>query len=129
MTDIEVLSGHFHKTLISFCDEMISQYKKPAFVMTRVVLPTLSAKFIFSRINNILPTLKKIVETRDTTLYKDIEGKFGEMDLAVNATISLIDEGEVDKDNEDAIWKWVESFVLFTEKYNELVAASGSGSV
>ena len=124
--EIEVLSAHFHKTLMSFCDEMIASYKKPAFVMTRVILPTLSANFIFGRINNVLPTLRKIVETRDTTLYKEIEGKFGEMDLAVNATISLIDEGEVEKENEDAIWKWVESFVLFTDKYNELVAASST---
>lgn len=120
MSDLENICNHFHKILTEFCDEMIASYKKPAFVMTRVMLPSISSEFIFNKINKVLPTLQKIVETRDTSLYRDIEGQFGEMDMAINATIQLIDEKEIDKDNVEVIWKWVETFVLFTKKYNEL---------
>lgn len=122
MSDIEILSKNFHANMTNFCDEMVSTYKKPAFVVTRVVLPGISSKFIFGRINNVLPTLKKIHETRDVTLYNEIEGKFGEMDMAINATIELLEEGNIDEENTNAIWAWVGSFILYTEKYNELIA-------
>jgi hypothetical protein len=124
MADIDFICDKFHSNLITFCDEMISLYGDSAFVVTRVMLPRISSQFIFGRINKVLPTLEKIVDTRDTSKYDSIKGQFGDMDLAINATISRIDGDTMSEDDKNVVWEWINSFVMFTKKYNELVAAS-----
>ena len=124
MADIDIICDKFHSNLITFCDEMISLYGDSAFVVTRVMLPRISSQFIFGRINKVLPTLQEIVDTRDTSKYDNIKGQFGDMDLAINATISRIDGDTMSEDEKNVVWEWINSFVMFTKKYNELVAAS-----
>jgi len=124
MADIDIICDKFHSNLITFCDEMISLYGDSAFVVTRVMLPRISSQFIFGRINKVLPTLQEIVDTRDTSKYNSIKGQFGDMDLAINATIYRIDGDTMSEDDKNVVWEWINSFVMFTKKYNELVAAS-----
>jgi len=124
MADIDIICEKFHSNLITFCDEMISLYGDSAFVVTRVMLPRISSQFIFGRINKVLPTLQEIVDTRDTSKYNSIKGQFGDMDLAINATIYRIDGDTMSEDDKNVVWEWINSFVMFTKKYNELVAAS-----
>ena len=111
MADIDIICEKFHSNLITFCDEMISLYGDSAFVVTRVMLPRISSQFIFGRINKVLPTLQKIVDTRDTSKYDSIKGQFGDMDLAINATISRIDGDTMSEDDKNVIWEWINSFV------------------
>jgi hypothetical protein len=70
-------------------------------------------------IKNILPD-KAIIKARDQKFFTEGNNLFGLLGPEKAANLRKIWKSpKLDKDDREVIWKWIDSFVFFIEKYQK----------
>jgi len=122
MNPIRILA-QFKSSLISFMDELITLLPDESdFIIGRMfisdsvniedVIKAFSLK-IYENDN----LLKKMIKTRDESFFlkNNVFSYFG--DSKVNKFKDIWMQGRLDQEDKDTIWKWVDIFVVLTNKY------------
>lgn len=125
MSEIEILKK-FKDTVISFLDELISQFPEEAdLVIFRIFLkdrvPIVEVIKYFVR--KVLP-LKKMIEDRDEdfflnkcTLMEDINNQ--NTKGKINHFKKLWRSKTLDDEDKEVVWQWFDIFVTLSEKYQK----------
>jgi hypothetical protein len=134
MSEIQVLK-EFKNNLISFFDELIDQFPEMGdLVMVRIFLKdqisTKDVIEIFSfQINKNEQQIRKIIKERNEQFFLEENNFF---DSITNTSINdgtknkvskfqnIWRSNRLDAEDKETIWKWIESFVYLTDKYNKL---------
>lgn len=134
MSEIQVLK-EFKNNLISFFDELIDQFPEMGdLVMVRIFLKDQIAIKdvieIFSvQINKNEQQIRKIIKERNEQFFLEENNFF---DSITNTSINdgtknkvskfqnIWRSNRLDTEDKETIWKWIESFVYLTDKYNKL---------
>jgi len=122
VNDTRVLA-EFKSSLITFFDELISQFpSEPDLVIARIVLkdqvPIKDVVDEFNlKINMEDGLLKKMVKERNETFFLehnifDYLGKD-----KVNNFKKLWRSGNLDDEDKEVVWKWIDSFIFLGDKY------------
>jgi len=106
------LVTYFKNQTILFLDELIDQFpSEPELIYGRLYIETqVSAKDLIDQfIDNVLPHQEKISKRDEEVLHelKDTE-YFSKLDSIW---------GNINDENRDVIWKWLNAFVLIANKY------------
>ena len=129
MSEIEVLT-EFKSQLLRFFDELIAQFPQEGdLVVIRVFLanqiPIKNAMDIFNhKINTNDQELKKMIKTHNESFFIDhsLFDKLGK-DKVIHFK-KLWQSGQLDKEDKEIIWKWIETFVYLSEKYAKCINKS-----
>ena len=127
MSEIEILK-QFKNSLISFLDELIVQFPEEGdivifriFVKDRIIISSIMNYFV----QKILP-LKKMVDERDEdfflnhcSIFEDINNDTQKN--KVNKFKKLGRSNCLDEDDRIVIWKWFDSFMFLSEKYQKIL--------
>ena len=127
MSEIEILK-QFKNSLISFLDELIVQFPEEGdivifriFVKDRIIISNIMNYFV----QKILP-LKKMVDERDEdfflnhcSIFEDINNDTQKN--KVNKFKKLWRSNCLDEDDRIVIWKWFDSFMFLSEKYQKIL--------
>lgn len=127
MSEIEILK-QFKNSLISFLDELIVQFPEEGdivifriFVKDRIIISSIMNYFV----QKILP-LKKMVDERDEdfflnhcSIFEDINNDTQKN--KVNKFKKLWRSNCLDEDDRIVIWKWFDSFMFLSEKYQKIL--------
>lgn len=125
--DTEILK-EFKKALISFIDELIATFPQESdFVVLRIFFndqfPIKDVVNIFNtKINQNDQQLKKMIKDRNEVFFLehnifDVLGK-----SKVNHFKRLWRSDQLDDQDKEIIWKWIDSFVYLGEKYMKCLA-------
>lgn len=129
MSEIEILKK-FKDTVISFLDELISQFPQEAdLVIFRIFLkdrvPIVDVINYFVR--KVLP-LKNMVESRNEdfflnncTLMEDINNQ--KTKGRVNHFKKLWRSETLDDEDKEVVWQWFDIFITLSEKYQKNILA------
>ena len=127
MSEIEILK-QFKNSLISFLDELIVQFPLEGdivifriFVKDQIIISNIMNYFV----QKILP-LKKMVDERDEdfflnhcSLFEDIQND--NQKNKVSKFKKLWRSNCLDEDDRIVIWKWFDSFMFLSEKYQKFL--------
>ena len=122
MSDINILSI-LKTSLISFVDELIGQFpQEPDLIILRIFLKDqvpiqdVMNKFIYA-INKEDQKIKNEIKERNDLVF--LKNEIFES-ISKTKTINfakLWKSDTLDKGDKDTIWRWIDSFVLLSEKY------------
>lgn len=122
MSEIEVLT-EFKNGLISFFDELIDQFPSEGdLVIIRIFLndqvPIMDVINIFNhKINANEGELRKMVKDRNQNFFLEHD-VFDQLDKnKVNHFKRLWRSDQLDDDDRQVIWRWVDSFIYLGDKY------------
>ena len=131
MSEIEILQ-QFKNSLISFLDELIVQFdQEPDLVIFRIFLkdrvPIVDVMKYF--MYKILP-FKSMVNNRNEDFFlnhysfmEDLQ-KDKEKKEKINHFKKLWRSGRLDDEDKSIVWKWFDSFMFLTEKYQKSIQCS-----
>lgn len=124
MSEIDVLT-QFKTGIITFIDELINQFPEEGdFVILRIFMkdrvPIVDV--INSFVIKILPLKKMIIEQNEDFFLNhcQIFDNFDGGDQKVNHFKKLWRSGRLDDEDKEIVWKWFESFISLTEKYQKI---------
>ena len=126
MSEIEVLR-EFKNGLISFFDELIDQFPEEGdLVIIRIFLndqiPIKDAMDIFNyKINTEDQKLRKMVKDRNESFFLDHNVFDGLGKDKVNHFKRLWRSGRLDNEDKLVVWRWIDSFLYLSDKYNKVV--------
>jgi hypothetical protein len=130
--DIQILQ-QFKKQLISFFDELISQFPEEAdLVLIRIFLndqmPIKDVMDVFIRkINGESSTIREMIKNRNESFFIENNSVFQEISkMKVNHFKKLWMSGRLDAEDKKIVWKWVDSFLYLSDKY---VASVGANTI
>ena len=129
--DIDVLL-QFKKGLISFFDELISQFPdEPDLVLIRIFFnDQVSIKDVMEQFILILITVKDKIERRDESFFLENNSLFQQLTKSkVNHFKKLWRSGRLDHHDKEVVWKWIDSFIYLAGKYKGYSAPSPTPSV
>lgn len=123
LNDTRVLE-EFKRSLITFFDELITQFPTEAdLVIARIFLndqvPIKDVMDAFNlKINMEDCLLKKMVKERNESFFLEynVFDSLGQKDK-INHFKRLWRSGNLDIEDKEVVWKWVESFVYLADKY------------
>lgn len=125
MTNTEVLI-QFKSGLITFIDELINQFPEETdFVLLRIYLKNQYPieKVMNMFIMKILP-LKEMVVQRNENFFLNhchiLDISTTNDEKKVNHFKKLWRADRLDDDDKQIVWKWFDSFIFLTEKYQKL---------
>ena len=122
MNPIRILA-QFKSSLISFMDELITLLPDESdfiigrmFISDSVNIEDVIKAFSLKIYQND-DLLKKMIKTRDESFFlkNNVFSYFG--DSKVNKFKDIWIQGRLDQEDKDTIWKWVDIFVVLTDKY------------
>lgn len=122
MNPIRILA-QFKSSLISFMDELITLLPDESdfiigrmFISDSVNIEDVIKAFSLKIYEND-DLLKKMIKTRDESFFlkNNVFSYFG--DSKVNKFKDIWIQGRLDQEDKDTIWKWVDIFVVLTDKY------------
>lgn len=125
MSEIQVLT-EFKTGLISFFDELIDQFPQEGdLVMIRIFLkdqiPIEDVMNIFSNaINKENGKLKKMIKDRNEIFFLENNIFDSISKTKVVHFKKLWRSGSLDEEDKKVVWRWVDSFVYLSEKYNKI---------
>jgi hypothetical protein len=126
MSEIEVLS-EFKTQLLAFFDELIGQFPREGdLVVARLFLAnqiqTKDAMEIFiHKMNTNEQELKKMVKTRNELLFLE-HSLFDNLGKdKVTHFKKLWRSGQLDDEDKQVIWNWIDAFVYLSDKYIKAV--------
>ena len=124
MSEINILSV-FKTSLISFVDELIGQFpQEPDLIILRIFLKDqvpiqdVMNKFIYA-INKEDQKIKNEIKERNDMVF--LKNEIFET-ISKTKTINfgkLWKSDTLDKGDKETIWRWIDSFVLLSEKYTK----------
>lgn len=125
MSEIEVLSG-FKRNLISFLDDLIDQFpEEPDIVVARIFIadqiPIKEAmeEFVLKLVADD-NKLKKMIKKRDEEFFLANNPFEAISENKFNHFARIWRSDALDEENKDVMWRWVDSFVYFGDKYMKL---------
>jgi hypothetical protein len=131
MSNIIILD-QFKKQLISFFDELISQFPEaPELVILRILfkdqipIEEVMKKFVYK-----LVVVRELIKNRDETFFLENNTFFSFTSKEnVNSLKKLWRSNKMDAEDKLTVWKWMDSFVYLADKYaknleNAAIAAS-----
>lgn len=105
-----------HKTLVAFLDELVDMFPKEGdFVALRIMIKDqVPVTSIVNHFKKSLIPEKEVIEKRDTKFFdKNVLFKsFGDSQFQKFRRLFF----SLDADDQEAIWKWLDAFVVLTEK-------------
>lgn len=126
MSEIEILK-QFKRSLISFLDELISQFPKEGdlvmfriFLKDRIEIVTIMNLFVLK----ILP-FQKMIEERNEDFFLNHCSIFnsikGEKQSKVHKFKKLWRSSSLDSEDRRIVWEWFDSFIFLSQKYQNCV--------
>lgn len=125
MSELQVLT-EFKTGLISFFDELIDQFPQEGdLVMIRIFLkdqiPIEDVVNIFSNaINKDNGKLKKMIKDRNEIFFLENNIFDSISKTKVVHFKKLWRSGSLDEEDKKVVWRWIDSFVYLSEKYNKI---------
>jgi hypothetical protein len=125
MSEIQILT-EFKNGLITFFDELIEQFPcEGDLVMIRIFLKDqINITDVINIFTNIInkdeQKLKKMIKERNEHFF--LENNIFES-FSKNKVLhfkKLWRSGALDADDKKVVWKWIDSFVFLSDKYNKL---------
>ena len=122
MSDKQQILKTFKSTLISFIDELISQYPNDSeliliriFLKDQIPIQSIMNEFLLK-----LNTYKPMIEKKDDAVFEDDDFlTFGQQSGLTNLK-KLWKANNIDDEDKDIIWEWLNSFVFLCEKYQKI---------
>lgn len=124
MAETQILI-QFKNSLISFIDELIEQFpQEPDLIILRIFLKDqipiedVMTKFTYT-INKNDQELKKYITERNEYVFLESDVFDG---IAKSKSINfkkLWRSGNLDSEEKETVWKWVDSFVKLSDLYNK----------
>ena len=117
---LNIIITEFHKNLINFLDELIEQFPHNKYFLTarihvKDVIPITSVINYF--IQYILP-YKEYISKRDAEFFMNNTEFYNKFDKdMINDFKKLWRSNQLDKEDRQILWKWIDSFVYLLEKY------------
>lgn len=137
MSEIQVLK-EFKNNLISFFDELIDQFPEMGdlvmmriFLKDQILIKDVVEMFSF-QLNKNEQQIRKIIKERneqffleennffDGLINTNNEGCGNGVKNKVSKFQNIWRSNRLDKEDKETIWKWIDSFVFLTDKYNKL---------
>lgn len=119
-SEIEILS-EFKKQLLAFFDELIAQFPREGdlviirlFIATQIAIKDVMTNFIH-KLNTKDNELRKIIKARNDTFF--LEHNVFDTTNTHNQLKKLWISGQLDKEDKEVIWKWMDTFVFLADKY------------
>ena len=129
MSEFHVLK-EFKNNLISFFDELIDQFPDIGeLVMIRIFLKDqvdiiYIIESVSYQINKCDQHIRKIIKERNEEFFLEennfFDGLFPKKSDKVLKFKTIWRSNSLDKEDKETIWKWIDSFVYLTDKYNKL---------
>jgi len=131
MSEIHVLK-EFKNNLISFFDELIDQFPDLGeLVMIRIFLNDQViikdvVESVSYQINKNDQMIRKIVRDRNEEFFLEENNFFNGLSVSSSKQDKVLKfqtiwrSNRLDKEDKDTIWKWIDSFVFLTDKYNKM---------
>ena len=109
-----------HKTLVSFLDELIDMFPKEGdFVALRIMIKDqIPVTSIVSHFRNSMLPERENIRNRDVSFFdKNVlfPPQLGESQTKKFRTLFF----NLDSEDQQVIWKWLDAFVVLTEKCSE----------
>ena len=126
MSELQILA-EFKNGLIAFFDELIDQFPQEGdLVMIRIFLKdqiTISdvIEIFNTAINKDNQKLKKMIKERNESFFLDNNIFDSVSKNKVLHFKKLWRSGSLDNDDKKVVWKWIDSFVFLSDKYNKLL--------
>lgn len=122
MSELSILSL-FKKSLISFVDELITQFPlEPDLIILRIFIKDQAPiediinKFIYS-VNKEDQKIKNYIKNKDDAVFVKSD-LFESISKSKNINFQkLWNSDNLDDSDRDMIWKWIESFVTLSDRY------------
>ena len=115
--DVQILDK-FHKCLVLFFDELIDMFpNEKEFIILRILvkdqIPSTQIMSYFVYVHNNEEIITSIKKRDDQFFLKNILfSKFSKSEIFKNLW-----ENNLDQENKDMIWKWVDAFMKMTKNY------------
>ncbi len=125
MSTEEILK-EFKNSLISFIDELIDQFPyEGEIVITRVLInDQMSIKNVMDifnfQLNRNEGKIKNMIKERNESYFTD-NNLFNIEQEKLNRFKQLWYSNNLDEEDKIVVWKWVDSFVYFAEKYSKSI--------
>ena len=128
MSEIHVLR-EFKNNLISFFDELIDQFPDMGdLVMIRIFLNDQIiikdvVEFVSYQINKNDNLIRKIIKDRNEEFFLEDNNFFDGLAKQKDKVLKFQNiwrSNRLDNEDKETIWKWIDSFVYLTDKYNKL---------
>jgi len=131
MSEIHVLK-EFKNNLISFFDELIDQFSDIGeLVMIRIFLNDQViikdvVESVSYQINKNDQMIRKIIKDRNEEFFLEENNFFDGLSISSKQPDKVLKfqtiwrSNRLDKEDKETIWKWIDSFVFLTDKYNKL---------
>ena len=131
MSEIHVLK-EFKNNLISFFDELIDQFPDIGeLVMIRIFLKDQViikdvVESVSYQINKNDQLIRKIIKDRNEEFFLEENNFFDGLSLSSKQPDKFLKfqtiwrSNRLDKEDKETIWKWIDSFVFLTDKYNKM---------
>lgn len=115
MSDLKSYSN-LHNTLVSFFDELVDMFPKEGdFVALRIMIKDqIPVTQIVSHFKSALLPEKALIQSRNKAFF-DKNVLFTQVGEAQAQKFKRLFNG-LDSEDQESIWKWLDAFVLLTEK-------------
>lgn len=125
MSEEQVLI-QFKKQLISFFDELIGQFpSEPNFVVLRILFnDQLPIKDVMQKFVLKLMSTREMIKNRDENFFLEQNNSFLsflDKDTA-NSFKRLWRSDDLDNDDKNVIWAWIDSLVCLADKYTKVIS-------
>jgi len=126
MSDIQQVLHEFKNNLISFIDELIDQFpREPDLIIARIYLKDQTdikdiMESFTHNINKNDQIIKKMLKERNEMFFLE-NSSFDNFNKSKLAYLKKIWRSPaLDTENKNIIWKWIDSFIFFSDKYIKL---------
>ena len=128
MSEIHVLK-EFKNNLISFFDELIDQFPDIGeLVMIRIFLKDQViikdvVESVSYQINKNDQLIRKIIKERNEEFFLEENNFFDGLSKQQDKVLkfqTIWRSNRLDNEDKETIWKWIDSFVYLTDKYNKM---------
>jgi hypothetical protein len=123
MSEILILE-QFKKQLISFLDELISQFPEtPELVMLRILCKDqIPISEIMNNIILKLPNIRTYIKERDEKFFLEYNILSIDNRDSANTLKKLWRSGRLDAEDKQVIWKWIDSIVMMCDRYSNFLS-------
>jgi hypothetical protein len=126
MSSEEQILIQFKKQLISFFDELISQFpSEPCFVMLRILFnDQVPIKEVMNKFVHKLISTKDMIKNRDENFFLSQSHSFlSFLDKDTSQTLKRLWRSDtLDADDKLILWKWIDSLVFLADKYSKILS-------
>lgn len=125
MSQSEVLTA-FKTQLLAFIDELLSQFPlQGELVVLRIYLdnqiPIKDAMDNFNlKLNQNDQEVKKLIKSRSDSIFTD-HSLFSSSKKETNVFKTIWISGNLDNDDKEVIWNWIDTFVFLADKYTQVL--------